>query len=719
MSSNSEINFNDFVKFVHQNFEERISLTEVEEIIRLEEDYNRDSPTSSGKYLHLNRLIFSGKKISGEEFKYDQKFSSGINLWIADNMKGKSTIFKIIKYALTGADSIKPDIRKWIEEIILEFQIGKAVFTIYINKSGRDSGALYSFDIAKFLELRGNQKLDTIEKEKEFDFKSKTQLEEKLQEFFFEHFAFYVLKYTQKNSSKESFELSTANLSWATYFKSIYLESSNYKFLFFAEEHLGAQGRKIFEMILGLRLTYPINMLTVQRDKVSEEIGKLKIADRSKSENTKSQKDKIERAYNLAKENLKKVQAGSINRYDEKPLVDEYNTIQQSINDNRKKTRSAKEAYDRANDKLSSIQDEVRNLEQDEIKIREEIGRLLKLENQLELYKESESFFSNLDIKVCPHCEIEVNETKRQNERTNHVCSLCGEIALQPKIEDDEILTKVSRVKGEVTVHEKKLKEITALIARQKNQSSELLNSAADLYSKLVALPSVESDLRRLKELEENIDTIVKERENQNQLYSQREELIKQEAVLKYQLEEIEKESSTDSVDEIAKLNLKREILEFALLSLEKKRLQMNKDLIEKLEQLILNEIHEFGLTSINKIKISDKYELLFTQHEVTVNFSELTEGEKLRVKLAFYLSLIQLDIEHSLGRHPRFLIFDSPGGEEMIEQHLHGLSDFLKNVNQRHGKNLQIFVGSALRDFSQITETEKAIIKEKDEFVF
>ncbi len=77
------------------------------------------------------------------------------------------------------------------------------------------------------------------------------------------------------------------------------------------------------------------------------------------------------------------------------------------------------------------------------------------------------------------------------------------------------------------------------------------------------------------------------------------------------------------------------------------------------------------------------------------------------------------MDIEHNLGRHPRFLIFDSPGSEEMIEEHLHGLSEILKNVNKRFKDSLQIFVGSALREFSQITDTEKTIIKRKEEFVF
>ena len=96
--SNTEINYNKFIKHVHEHFDGRVEQREVREILHLEEDYNKDSPASLGKPLVLNRLIFSGKKITGEEFLHDKEFYKGINVWIADNMRGKSTIFKIVKF---------------------------------------------------------------------------------------------------------------------------------------------------------------------------------------------------------------------------------------------------------------------------------------------------------------------------------------------------------------------------------------------------------------------------------------------------------------------------------------------------------------------------------------------------------------------------------------------------------------------------------------------
>jgi hypothetical protein len=118
-------------------------------------------------------------------------------------------------------------------------------------------------------------------------------------------------------------------------------------------------------------------------------------------------------------------------------------------------------------------------------------------------------------------------------------------------------------------------------------------------------------------------------------------------------------------------------------------------------------------------VRIDEKYDLVLVQHDKEEKFEDLVEGEKLRVKLAFYLSIIQLDIDHQLGRHPRFLIFDAPGSEEMIPLHLHGLIENFKSINTKFQDNLQIFIGSAIRDFSEVTDPSKSEIKEEEIFLF
>ncbi len=564
--SNSDLKYNDFIKYVHVHFEDDLDIDEVREILHLEEDYNKDNPTSLGKSLVLNRLIFFGQKNDKTDFKYDQKFYLGINTWIADNFKGKSTIFKIIKFALTGVESYKHDIKKWLDEIILEFEIGKAVYTIHIDKTGRDRGALYSFGIEKFQQLRDNHQLDAVEKDKEFEFKSKTLLEEHMQEFFFDHFTYYSLKYTQKSSAKEDHSLRTANLSWKSYFKSIYLESSNYEYLFFDKEYMGDQGRKIFEMILGLQLTYPINMLGVRRDRTSEEIGKLKLTDETKQKTKKSVKEEIEKRYATVTQDLQKLQDGGKIRFDDKVLVEEYNQIQERVNENRKKARLANEAYQTEKRKIDPLETEIRYLESDQAKIKAEINRLSKQELNVELYQKAGSFFSNLDIKVCPHCEVEVTENRKEKERQSHECSLCGETSTQQRVEEAELQAKLTKVIEEKVDHEKKLGQLKNTLETQQKKAQDLKTSITALYSKVVAVPSTDADIKRLKEIEARIEAINQDRKSQQKLIEQERKLIQEQAVLKFRLDEIKKEKLSDSSQKITRLNLRKAVLSFALL---------------------------------------------------------------------------------------------------------------------------------------------------------
>ncbi|WP_297334593.1 hypothetical protein [Flavobacterium sp.] len=716
---NRQINYKEFVRYVHDHFSDTTTLEEVEDILHLEDDYNKDSPNSLGKSLVIDRLIFKGEKKTGEIFMFDQPVQRGINIWIADNHKGKSTIFKVIKFALTGSDSIKKDIKHWITEIFLQFSIGKVVYTCYINRTGRDRGGVYRFSIDKFIELRENQKLDDVKKEIEFEFNNRNQFEEKIQDFFFEQFSFYTLKYTQKNSAKDSFEMNTSNLSWTTYFKSIYLESNNYEYLFFENEKYGAQGKKIFEMILGLPLTYPINMLNIQMDRVLEAIGKKKLFDKNKLEFTKSTKVQLEKRLSVVQLEQKALQEGQKIEFNERPLIEEYNKLSQKVNETRKQQRIITDTYQAVKNDLVALETEVQSLESDKGKVLLEITKLKKRELNIDIYRQSESFFTNLEIKTCPHCEKKVSEEKKKIEIEDRICSLCGEESKDQKIDPEEINEKAKLLKDERIKHEEKLEQIETTLRKLDGEIKRMRKKYTDEYAKFAILPSVETDSRRLTAIENEIETIGKQRTKFADLISKKESFIKEEAIILFQLNEISKQELQIDSTEMKRLNLKRDVLDYALQGLEKKRIQLNKDILNKLQELIINEIHAFGLNSINNLEISDKYELVFIQHGVPVSFSDLTEGEKLRVKLAFYLSLIQLDIEHNLGRHPRFLIFDSPGSEEMVPKHLQGLSDIFKSINDRFKDQLQIFVGSALRDFSNITDKEKTFIKKEDEFVF
>jgi len=246
-------NFDNFIKSVHKQFENEFQIEEVKDILSLDENYTKDSPVSTGKRLIIEKLLFCGQKPEGGgDFSFSHKFNEGINFLIASNLKGKSSVFKIIKYALTGS---KPkNIGNWLKHILLSFKINDKFYSVYLNLSGRNlkakliNGEIDSYESA---ENAGDIWITT----------NAEDFELKMKEFFFNQFSYYSLKWTQKDSRKNSVALNESNTSWSTYFNSIYLESKDSTVFMF-----GTQETKVFEMLLGLELTYPINRLRIRLD---------------------------------------------------------------------------------------------------------------------------------------------------------------------------------------------------------------------------------------------------------------------------------------------------------------------------------------------------------------------------------------------------------------------------------------------------------------------
>lgn len=147
------------------------------------------------------------------------------------------------------------------------------------------------------------------------------------------------------------------------------------------------------------------------------------------------------------------------------------------------------------------------------------------------------------------------------------------------------------------------------------------------------------------------------------------------------------------------------------------KRFEESKPVLTSLEDLMLNEIHAFGLPSITKIHIDKLFNIEYTQNGTRIKFEDIAEGEQLRVKLAFYLSIIQLDIQKNYGKHPRLLMIDSPAKEEGDNKYLEGLKAVLADIENRYADKLQILIGTAERNLSDIVRSQ--FVYEADQYVF
>ncbi len=140
---------------------------------------------------------------------------------------------------------------------MLGFKINNREYYIVLNTSKRVlEGRLYNGSISDYHDGH------IYENEEIFYAIGEEDYSNKIQEFFFTQFSYYSLKWTQKDSKKGNIGLIEASASWKTYYKSIYLESKDSTKMIY-----GGQGKKVFQMLLGLELTYAINRLTILKEK--------------------------------------------------------------------------------------------------------------------------------------------------------------------------------------------------------------------------------------------------------------------------------------------------------------------------------------------------------------------------------------------------------------------------------------------------------------------
>ena len=148
-----------------------------------------------------------------------------------------------------------------MKQILLNFRINEEYYCVYLNlESNIAQGMLYATQIDSIENIK-SLKSDPIINEAGL-----SKFSNKMESFFFQHFSYYSMKWTQKDSRKDSDQLLEATASWKTYFKSIFLESKDIALQY------GSQEKRIFQMLLGLQLTYSINRLTVKvisREKIT------------------------------------------------------------------------------------------------------------------------------------------------------------------------------------------------------------------------------------------------------------------------------------------------------------------------------------------------------------------------------------------------------------------------------------------------------------------
>ncbi|MDH5665812.1 MAG: hypothetical protein OEY10_05910, partial [Nitrosopumilus sp.] len=313
----------------------------------------------------------------------------------------------------------------------------------------RINGKVYSLPLSQILsDEEGNLENHTV-----FSAKSMGQYEKNLEDFFFKEFYYYAMKWTQKSSVKSSIDLLESNASWATYYKSIFLESKDYNSLFF-----GDQGSKILEMLLGLELTFAINRLSIRHNMLEH---RMAISKFNEQQNYSEESDPSTLAEQLKLAN-KKIRELGPSPFDE----NEYSKLESKYNSFLRQKDKTRISLSQNHEELLQLEKEIfkQNLAlqteaEDLTTARKAAHTNARRINELQEYIDLGIFFSNLEVKNCPHCESKISKQRKAREKEKQRCMLCNEPFSADDLDFSQHKEKIKNLKKDSTKISNDIKE--------------------------------------------------------------------------------------------------------------------------------------------------------------------------------------------------------------------------------------------------------------------
>lgn len=269
------------------------------------------------------------------------------------------------------------------------------------------------------------------------------------------------------------------------------------------------------------------------------------------------------------------------------------------------------------------------------------------------------SVFRLLDPSCCPRCDHEIDQARKKREAASHSCSVCGESISSS--EDADTL----RNELEASVKASK----AAFTKAQKNRG------LAD-----ESLQALQADLASIQTQREALTL-------QLGSFDARKLLANEIAVLEGRLEEAGFDPGSDDVTDDEAVVLK------AIVSETETRLKAVRDeFLAEVSTSLLHFAQRFGMHSLSHAQLRGNASLILTKGGAETSFSKVTKGERLRLKVATVLAMIQVGERRGVGRHPGLIMIDSPAAQEIAPEDLRELFSGLQDIRDEL-PHLQIFV--------------------------
>lgn len=663
-----------------KKFQEEISVADIRGA--LSSIHLADPPTRPASHLSVRRLEIVGQKTlaNADEpvpITYAQDFAPGVNvLLIEDNDVGKSSILKTIKFALTGDDSeYDADVKKWVSNIRLWFSINDEQYLIILScspESENELGVLHEGP-------KGEKRVDDPNQTRVvFRASDRGELQESLRRFFFEKLGLSRLVWAMPGVEGQDAP-SEAGTSWLTYFQALQILDGGDKYLLCDDRHaFGNQEGLIFSSFLGLHLVEQLNWLGVEGSK-QQKLEKSTEAERTKLQTRLGDLEKRQTEVN---ERIDKLNRNLAQR--RKGFVDE--GFQGRI-------RVAQDA-------IRELLTQEETCQRDISAVAESLSLFRSRETQIKELIALKLHFTGLDVRLCPNCDADVSAEEIEREQNAHHCRLCNKPASDASPD-------------EITARQAEANDLAEQISEEEANRKRLKQQAKSFNQEIVQL---REDVAKLETTAKDklVEALPSEEESilRDQLLREAGQITAHITSATQRLRELKDAGVFDE-------NRKR-IMQKARQVLQEEASRRNEEVLKSLSTLTKNVAQQIGAESITDMTCSPLGTVTLTKHGEKVRFTGINnQGERMRIKLAFFLAMMRLGCEAGYGRHPGFLLIDQPGSAEMVPDDFCALATVLRSLDESSDEHVQVLCFTARPEFAEATRPERMYGPQSGKYAF
>jgi hypothetical protein len=604
--------------------------------------------------LHITRVAFSGMKslvvndggdaVAPTEhdiekprvkvpFEFDWSPAAGVNgVGSAKNLRGKSSVMKVISWALVGRSPLRADVQRWISRVTVEFKIDATLFAVVFDAvDGVPKGKLW-----QRLSSRGGEgvKLGVFTNEDTFEALMNSFMLERLR---LEDISVWAKDQLQPHA-------------WPSYAGALN---------FFADKldpligNVSTLSTRLLQMFAGTSWAAPVGQVNAALGRYDYESKLAAQKALAGNDFAKTRRTDAKVRFEQARAALEALPSSATDVAGIFALVSRANEISREAHELRLQVMTARGAVDQARARVQA----------------ELARRRAATEDML-----ARRFFNGMQPSACPRCASMVTEEHRRAEQDEHECSLCHS--------DLDVTALDNQVMVAADVGD--------------DDDSDAIDVLAALEQVLAAaeqsVRTVEADLMSAEEAEQNAASSAAAAQEGLAATEERQQAQIDLAHAQGALDSLEVQPTEDHENE--ENDLVGAVLRTAKPIVDKWLKADQDPILDLISQEITRLAREFGIGNLERVALKGNANMRVWTGGAEDGYASITGGERLRLKIATAIALMRVGKREGVGRHPGLLFIDSPASEEIGEDDLSEMLGALVEVAAE--TDVQLFVATA-----------------------